>query len=131
MMNTVFVYGLLKRGHRLSRVMPQDAYSGQAELDGYVMHDMGACPAIVRGDGRVRGEVYVVSDDKLEELDWIESAYNRETVMVTMESGREVRAFVYVWKMGSPDGSRIHGWWSRLNERVNVRELVGGWEGDE
>lgn len=89
-MTKVFVYGTLKFGYGLNRVLSRgDAeFLWEATLDGYEMYDLGAFPAIMEGvGGLVRGEVYDVPLSLMPRLDRIEGAYDR--VMVGVQPKRK------------------------------------------
>ena len=71
----IFVYGTAKRGgpnHYRLRTSP---YHGVRHAEGYVRVMRHGVPAITRGLGRVRGEVYEVSDVTLKQMDAFEGYY--------------------------------------------------------
>lgn len=89
--NQVFVYGTLKRGNRMRGL---DQF-GNAEFVGvaettdtqYNLWCLGAYPAIsLNGNNAVKGEVWQVSDEVMDQLDMIEGYpdfYNRRRVETT------------------------------------------------
>ena len=95
-MNKVFVYGTLLKG--MSNYDDYLAYAkfvSKAEIDGFDMYDLGHFPGIVKGKGKVKGEIYEVDDELLEDLDFLENngnLYIREKV--NTEFG-EVYVYVY------------------------------------
>lgn len=101
-MNKVFVYGTLKQGFRLHRVLMENGrnsvFLGEDTICGFKMLNLGAFPGIVPTSDpmdTVFGEVYVVSDETLEVLDDVEGVpylYTRESVVT--EAGRH-EVFVY------------------------------------
>ncbi|MBR4341229.1 MAG: gamma-glutamylcyclotransferase [Lachnospiraceae bacterium] len=97
----VFVYGTLLKGkgnynHFLA---PADPVM-RGEIDGFVMYELGSFPGIVKGEGKVKGEVYKVSKDQLSRIDQLEgegSLYLRETAVVEDDCFNRVEAYVYVY----------------------------------
>jgi gamma-glutamylcyclotransferase (GGCT)/AIG2-like uncharacterized protein YtfP len=97
----VFVYGTLKRAygnHRIAAPYVVNVEAGTAV--GLKLHD-GAFPAAGRARGRgVRGELLTIDVRGLEPMDRLEGVprmYTRERVLVRMDDGRVVRAWVYLW----------------------------------
>lgn len=86
----VFVYGSLKRGRGNHRLLQGAQFLGPAQTDEdtFRMYDLGAYPGIVHEHGPnhpVKGEVYLVDDDTLKDLDRLEGYpgfYNRKTITV-------------------------------------------------
>jgi len=74
--NRVFVYGTLKQGGRANHLMQdKSAFLGwhitPAE---YTLKDLGYFPGVeLNGKSVVQGEVYQISDDLLDELDYLEN----------------------------------------------------------
>ncbi|OLR56973.1 hypothetical protein BHK98_06700 [Hornefia porci] len=87
---TVFVYGTLLRGRSNHRGYLRGCPCiGRGILEGFDMYDVGSFPAIVPGEGCVRGELYRVSRRTLERLDMLEgngSLYGRRRVCVAAEA---------------------------------------------
>lgn len=96
----VFVYGTLKKGHLRARVMEECEFVGERTLSGLRMFDTGhGYPAVVPGEGVVKGEVYKVDDVKLRDLDGIEGVptlYTREKMDGVI---------YYQWAREVPDGA--------------------------
>ena len=93
----VFVYGTLLRGLRNHHWLEGSALVARTALaERFTMLDCGSYPALVEGaEQRIAGEVYVVSDHVLAQLDELEeypSYYDRK--IVDLEDG--TRAWVYV-----------------------------------
>jgi gamma-glutamylaminecyclotransferase len=74
--NTVFVYGTLKRGGSNHAFLRGQHYLGPARTSpGFVLYSLGDYPGMVRapGDGEgVTGELWAVDDACLQELDDLE-----------------------------------------------------------
>jgi gamma-glutamylcyclotransferase (GGCT)/AIG2-like uncharacterized protein YtfP len=109
-MNRIFIYGTLKRGFRLNRVLEDSTFEGPAVMEAaYRMVGQGV-PALVpaAATNRIAGEVYLVNDEVLVLLDKIEAAYRREQAWV---GGKE--AWVYVgrrnWACTPPVEPRADG----------------------
>lgn len=102
-MNTIFVYGTLKRGFGLNSVLKRGGakFVGEAvTVEPYFMADWGGCPALFRAHAAhplrpISGEVYTVEDPALmDQLDRIESAYDRTEVDVTLD-GKPMKVELY------------------------------------
>lgn len=70
----VFVYGTLLSGLRLSYLLDDSEFVGQA-IASAILYDLGPFPAIKKGDGLVIGEIYYVDENTLKALDDVEG-YN-------------------------------------------------------
>ena len=75
-MNTIFVYGTLKRGGSNHVFLRRQRFLGEARtVPGFVLYSLGDYPGMVRAPGDtagVTGELWVVDDDCLAELDRLE-----------------------------------------------------------
>jgi gamma-glutamylcyclotransferase (GGCT)/AIG2-like uncharacterized protein YtfP len=81
MMPHVFVYGTLRRGGRndIARYRPTPVLVGEASIAG-TLYDLDAYPGVVLGgEGRVRGEVYVVEPAVEAALDVLEEVADDDT----------------------------------------------------
>ena len=78
----VFVYGTLRRGEQrdINRLHPTPVWVGEGSVSGS-LYDLGSYPGLVTagGAGRVRGEVYIVSDVLERLLDEIEEVWPQQT----------------------------------------------------
>lgn len=97
LVNQVFVYGTLKSG---GQVRGLDLFGDHAEIQGkakttypdYHMHDLGAFPAVSRGEHFIQGEVWKVSLYAESRIDDIEgyggedsqNMYNKEKVQTSL-----------------------------------------------
>lgn len=82
----IFVYGTLKRGYGLNRILTEKGAKFIAEgrtVDKFTMLAAGY-PVVVRQPAlaRVAGEIWSVPETLLPDLDRIEGGYNRERVRV-------------------------------------------------
>lgn len=103
--NYLFVYGTLKKGKiRHEILIEQNAeFVDEAVLEGYDLYDIGYYPGIVKGKGKVYGEVYKVSDKLIEILDAIEGVehnlFKRKILPVELISQKtKLYVFVYVFQ---------------------------------
>lgn len=75
-MNTVFVYGTLKRGGGNHAFLANQRFLGEARTaPGFTLYSLGDYPGMVRAPGDtagVTGELWVIDDDCLAELDRLE-----------------------------------------------------------
>ncbi len=79
--------------------MDSSKFVGEASLEGYEMYSlMSFPPFITKGNGKVFGEVYEVSEDLLRRLDLFEARYNRKEVDIEV-SGKKMKAYAYVIKI--------------------------------
>ena len=112
----VFVYGTLMKDQSAAHHMDRAEFLGEAILEDYAIYDLGWYPGIkpCRGE-QVYGEVYMVDDDMLQQMDRYEGEgflYLRKLVMVKM-SDRTREAFVYVYNHEVNENQLIHGRWDR------------------
>ena len=111
----VFVYGTLKRGKRAHSLLSRARFVGEGTVEGYEMYIVRDYPGIVRGKGKVRGEVYEVDEETLRRLDEYEGVplyYERVEETVELDNGEKVKAYLYLYK-GKVKGFRK----AKLNER--------------
>jgi gamma-glutamylcyclotransferase (GGCT)/AIG2-like uncharacterized protein YtfP len=116
--DSVFVYGLLKRGFSLHHHMAQGTFAGDATARG-ILYSLGEYPGMVDGDGSVLGELYRFDDvavalellDEVEEYDPLEperSLYVRTVRPVTLRSSdAPVPAWCYLYNRSVKDLTRI------------------------
>lgn len=89
-MNTIFVYGTLKRGGSNHAFLTGQHYLGDALTEpGYTLYSLGDYPGMVRSPGDragVSGEIWSVDDGCLAELDRLEGLDEGlyERVVVTL-----------------------------------------------
>ena len=113
----VFVYGTLMKKGSASHYMRDADFLGDATLPGYAMYDLGWYPGILNREGSaVHGEVYLVSEEMLKDMDRYEGEgflYMRKTVPVTGLDGC-AEAQVYVYLRPVDEAQRIRsGRWDR------------------
>ena len=83
--DSIFVYGTLRKGERLNPALDNANYLGDATIEGSIVN-LGAFPGLipkVEEEARVYGEVYEIDDAILRDLDRIEGTpflYTREEV---------------------------------------------------
>ena len=109
--NKVFVYGTLMKGLGNHHILKDSQYLGKYAAQGK-MFAVSSFPGILLSDYRdelIFGEVYVVNDSVLGQLDFLEgydsesednSMYNRRKILVRSNGGKVHRimtANIYVW----------------------------------
>lgn len=118
----VFVYGTLCHGQKnhaaylAGRYLSRQPATTQGRL---YFEPKGGYPFLLPGDGRVRGELYLLAPntyqdtlfrlDTLEEYDpgdEIHSVYLRRAVAVTPAAGTACQAWAYFWN--GPAGAALH-----------------------
>jgi gamma-glutamylcyclotransferase (GGCT)/AIG2-like uncharacterized protein YtfP len=95
----IVVYGLLRRGARMSNLLSGAEYLGEVVLDGYRLFDLGDYPGAVPGEGVITGELYELASpavldllDEAERVDADPPLYRR----VLVEAGG-APAWLYVY----------------------------------
>jgi gamma-glutamylcyclotransferase (GGCT)/AIG2-like uncharacterized protein YtfP len=94
------VYGSLKRGYGNSHLLAGAHLVGTGETKPeYDMLSFGGYPGVINGQDKVQVEVYnVTSPDIVRSLDSLEghpSFYEREKVLINLDSGESVVAWMY------------------------------------
>ena len=117
--NYVFTYGTLLRGERNHYLINDADFVSEGKVDGFRMFNLGRYPGIEYGVGTVLGELYLVDDETLAQLDYLEeegTLYLRKTAKVYTES-TEHEAYIYVYnhKVDNPVylGKEIYSWKNR------------------
>ncbi|KII77378.1 gamma-glutamylcyclotransferase family protein [Vibrio renipiscarius] len=117
MQHLIFVYGTLRENqsnhHFLAGAEFLGMYKTQPE---YTLYDLGAYPAVVKGSDVVFGELYLVDDATLVQLDRLEDVpieYRREQLETPFG-----RAWIYLYQ----DAARLDvilssGDWNQRNKR--------------
>ena len=103
----VFTYGTLLKGERNHHLISDDDYLCSGSVRGFKMFNLGTYPGIEYGEGEVLGELYIVDDETLKRLDYLEeegSLYLRKITKVYTKDN-EYEAFVYVYnhKVNNPN----------------------------
>jgi len=111
MTNKFFVYGSLKIGGYFADQFDEKRKEcTKASIKGFNLYNLGAFPAIVKGDGEVYGELHTFSKDDVKSVtarfDMIEgfyeedkkqSLYIRESMNVVTENGKIEKANIYIF----------------------------------
>jgi gamma-glutamylcyclotransferase (GGCT)/AIG2-like uncharacterized protein YtfP len=104
----VFVYGTLQRGECRERYWPHGPVRIDHATIRAALYDLGPYPAIGSGDDAVRGELWEIAAEHVEEtlrvLDEVEGywqlgddLYIRRLVTCRADDGREVEAWTYYY----------------------------------
>jgi gamma-glutamylcyclotransferase (GGCT)/AIG2-like uncharacterized protein YtfP len=121
MRSYLFAYGTLKRGGSRHWILQDFPFLGRAKAKGFVLYDLGSYPAMVYGNGVVYGEVYEVSEEALQALDWVEGVpilYRRKPIEVVFEDGLFLKAWAYIYNGDVKGFPRIEdGEWKVLQEK--------------
>lgn len=109
----MFVYGTLKQGQLNARLLEPFARTVEPAWTHGVLFDVGEFPALIQGDGAVRGELVRLDPatipaalalvDRLEEYqadDEPSSMYLRRIVDVWTDRGEQERAYIYFYNVG-------------------------------
>jgi gamma-glutamylaminecyclotransferase len=132
-MPNVFVYGTLKRGYGLNRVLEEGRaiFIEEGQTCGkYTLYDLGCYPGVSNELGKevnIKGELYEVSKKLLRRLDSIEGhhrvgycGYRRHRIHVRLTNGLKVRAWLYFYPHKErlyPDRKVLDGNWVRRDRR--------------
>lgn len=84
MQHLLFVYGTLRSGECNHHLLETSQLLGSHEtLPEYTLYDLGAYPAVIEGHSAIQGEVYLIDDATLAEVDKLENVpveYRREQI---------------------------------------------------
>lgn len=109
-MQTLFVYGTLRKGFGNHRVMSEARWVGPGRTTARFDLRVDDLPFVVPGaTSRVRGEVYEIDEAQLERLDAFEGHpqwYRREQIGVELDDGTTLLAWMYIY-LGEPRGRII------------------------
>lgn len=140
----VFVYGTLRDGASNHFRMGDARKVGSGTIPGElrVIRDNPGFiyPALVAGEGEVRGEVYGVGEDLLEGLDRFEGIdpdvesedeYMRVKISVKLEGGEEMEAWVWAWAGDAGEAETIAGgdwleYWRRCDLEMKRKMIPPG-----
>jgi gamma-glutamylcyclotransferase (GGCT)/AIG2-like uncharacterized protein YtfP len=92
---------------------PELTFIEKSSVEGYEMYDVGWYPAIIKGEGKVTGELYQVPLSDVADIDMLEgegSLYAIKCETVTDAEGNRTLAFVYVYLRDVSGLKRIPSW---------------------
>ncbi len=98
-MTYVFVYGTLKKGKSLHFYLKKSQFVGKGYIKGYDLYLVDWYPAVVKGKGKVFGEVYKVDEETLSILDKVEEEgilYKRVREDVFL-GDKVIQCWIYVY----------------------------------
>ena len=113
-----FVYGTLMKNHRNHGYMTDAIYIANGVIDGYEIYDLGTYPGIIDGVGSVYGEVYQITSEIEEKLDWLEEEgdlYLKRDEKVRLDNGQSVVAKVYVYNKSVEGCRKLDGKYEVVN----------------
>jgi len=97
MQHLVFVYGTLRKGESNHHYLMNSQLLGEfLTPPQYTLYDLGAYPALIEGKKSVLGEVYLIDDPILCQLDELEDVpveYRRESLETSFG-----RAWIYLYQ---------------------------------
>lgn len=100
-MHKIFVYGTLKQGEANHILLAgRSMFVSENTIKGELF-DLGPFPAVKEGEQNVFGEVYIVSEETLAELDCLEGhpiLFERREVSLNFSLDKHDKAFVYFYK---------------------------------
>ena len=108
----VFVYGTLMKNYRNHGYLETSTYIGDGSIEGYEIYDLGRYPGIIEGSGTVFGEVYQVTEETVEKLDYLEEEgdlYIKKPEMVKLDNGETLEAMVYVYNKSVSGCKKLDG----------------------
>ena len=96
MRTKIFVYGTLMKGMVNHAFLKDSKFVGKAEVSGFDMYLLGNYPGVINGSGRVKGEIYEISDITLKDINELEGeGYLYVKTKVKTIEGDEVLLYVY------------------------------------
>ena len=116
MSDLLFVYGALRKGASNNWRMEGACCLGSAEVLGILVKIDWYPGLVLKGDTRVKGEVYEVGADLLKKLDKfegigsqdeVEAEYHRIRIDVSLRE-EPTKAWVYEWLKGIKDYEVVH-----------------------
>ncbi len=106
----LFVYGTLMRNNQQGQYLKDAEYLGEFILPGYSLYDFGYYPGIVEDkDGMVKGELYLITEDMLPQLDLYEeegTLYRRIFVHVYKDEDK-IQAYTYVYNLPVEEAQKV------------------------
>jgi gamma-glutamylcyclotransferase (GGCT)/AIG2-like uncharacterized protein YtfP len=114
--HNVLVYGTLKRGQGNHRCIADQEFIGEANtlLPDFQMYHLGGFPGVVKGTGKIYGEMFRVSEESLHgPLDGLEGHpdfYKRQIVEVVC-NGKVYDAWMYIYRGDVSKCQPLEGVW--------------------
>ncbi|AUI85204.1 gamma-glutamylcyclotransferase [Vibrio azureus] len=106
MQHLVFVYGTLRQGECHHRFLKHAECLGHHETDAqFALYDLGPYPALSTGQKSISGEIYLIDNQTLAELDKLEDVpveYRRETIVTPFGL-----AWIYLYQGTEPLNEEI------------------------
>lgn len=99
----VIVYGTLRKGGRLNILLSGQEYMYSLKVNGYDMYTNGSYPAIMPGEGTIHTEVYNISKEVKEKIDWVELDAGYKAVEVYLNNNQKGIIYVGQKPMFNPE----------------------------
>lgn len=110
MRHIVFVYGTLTKGMGNHQLLKSAYFLGEGVIKG-VLYDLPyGFPGVIEGNGVVRGEVYIVNDYTLSQLDKLEGYFK--------DSPQNSLYLRKIAEIKMDDGSIIEGYYYQFNDKI-------------
>ncbi|AXY02026.1 gamma-glutamylcyclotransferase [Vibrio alfacsensis] len=97
MQHLVFVYGTLRSGESNHHYLSTAQFLGHHQTEPqFALYDLGPYPALSVGQKSIQGEVYLINEETLIELDKLEDVpveYHRETIVTPFG-----QAWIYLYQ---------------------------------
>ncbi|WP_104037110.1 gamma-glutamylcyclotransferase family protein [Vibrio jasicida] len=97
MQHLIFVYGTLRKGEGNHHFLNSAEFLGHHETEAqFALYDLGRYPALSVGKKAIQGEVYLIDNETLVELDKLEDVpveYRRESIITTFG-----QAWIYLYQ---------------------------------
>lgn len=126
----VMVYGTLMKDLQNHNLMTNARFVGNAKMQGQLYHLPYGYPALVSGNGWIRGEIYEIDKQILEQLDILEeyepegdsNLYNRTQTQAILDSGEEIEVNIYFYR-NQDEARKIgmlvqHGDWKDFTQKA-------------
>ncbi|MGB9622104.1 MAG: gamma-glutamylcyclotransferase family protein [Brevinematia bacterium] len=129
MSEKIFVFGTLRKGQPRNYLLEKEKFLGYGFIEGFELYYIkNLFPGIVQGEGKVFGEVYEVSEDKLYQLDEVENVFKvkdvdvglskRARVKVKLNNSEEIDAWCYIFIQDLENSIKIESgdWLNFINQ---------------
>ena len=112
----IFFYGSLIKGmggQEYLKISPNIKYINTTTVDG-LLYDLGEYPGLVKGKGKVKGDIYLLNDASIiEKLDWFED-YNAADIENSLYAREKIyllnkQVYIYYYNKSVEDQLLIEG----------------------
>ena len=132
----MFVYGSLKKkffNHSLIEENPRNRFIRKGIIEGYKLYMLWSYPAIKSAskEDKLYVELYSLTDEVFERIDWMERRANYIPVEVVDDAGKEGVIYVYNGEV-KEENFILFGNWTKDHEKLKIvgddekLQIVGG-----